>query len=318
MAVRCEKCGHENDPKFLFCGMCGERLPTVKWLEAVPLDEEPISESVPSDPRAVSDDVDPDRVAYLLEDEEEQKGHTRRLYLALLFLIVALALLAMHWRQYAHRWLSDYVARSAVVSPSVQSPEDDRNSPEQSTPTPATESHRTPAAQTPSQPDGVQSQTALPSQTAATSAVDSSASNLPIRSTPLPRMPEPAITKPLSKAHAKSQRSSPPETPPLGNSGDNLASDGEKYLYGNGVAEDCSIARRKLAMAAERQNPHALTLLGTMSATGHCAPRDLPTAYQWFAKALHADPGNRRLDQDLNSIWQQMTPGERQSALKGR
>ncbi len=292
--------------------MCGERLPAVKWLEAVPLDDEPIPESGPPE----LDDVDPDRVAYLLDGDEEEKGHPLRLYLALLFLIVALVLLAMHWRQYAHRWISDYVARSAVVSQGADNPDEGENSPGQSksasgsTPTSASQ----PAPET-AYSGGLKSDS---NEKGIVSSVDANASNLPVRSTPLPRMPEPAITKPSSRPQAKQPKALPLDASSLANSGDRLASDGERYLYGNGVVEDCAIARKKLAMGAERQNTHALTLLGTMSATGHCAPRDLPTAYQWFAKALHADPNNRRLDQDLNSIWKQMTPSERQSALKSK
>jgi hypothetical protein len=53
-----------------------------------------------------------------------------------------------------------------------------------------------------------------------------------------------------------------------------------------------------------------------MFATGHCAARDLPTAYRWFAKALHNDPTNVRLERDLQMVWSQMTPGERQLATR--
>jgi hypothetical protein len=299
--------------------MCGERLPAVKWLEAVPLDDEVVSEFGPSDSRPEEDEIDPERVAYLLDDDEEEKGHTRRLYLALLFLIVALVLLAMHWRQYAHRWISDYVARSAVVSQGADNPDEEQNLPSQSKPVSPAGSVGTSTSQpTPETAVPSGGSISVPSQKGIATSVDVNTSNLPIHAKPLPRMREPAITKPSSKPQAKPPKAPPPESLSTGNSGENLASDGEKYLYGNGVPEDCAIARKKLAMAAERQNPHALTLLGTMSATGHCAPRDLPTAYQWFAKALHADPNNRRLDQDLNSIWKQMTPGERQSALNSK
>jgi TPR repeat protein len=55
-----------------------------------------------------------------------------------------------------------------------------------------------------------------------------------------------------------------------------------------------------------------------MYATGHCVGRDLPTAYRWFAKALHGDPGNSRVQRDLEVLWKQMTPEERQLAMKSR
>lgn len=133
---------------------------------------------------------------------------------------------------------------------------------------------------------------------------------------------------PSSSSHSRSARTSAPmqlliasepannasATPPV--LGQYLAEQGEKYLYGNGVPQDCSLAMKDLAGAAGRQNPHAQILLGTMFATGHCASRDLPTAYRWFARALGGDPKNHRLEQNLEMIWNQMTPGEKQTALQ--
>jgi hypothetical protein len=52
-----------------------------------------------------------------------------------------------------------------------------------------------------------------------------------------------------------------------------------------------------------------------MYATGHCATRDLPTAYRWFGRSLRQDPKNTRLEQDLRVLWNQMTPDERRLAL---
>jgi TPR repeat protein len=98
---------------------------------------------------------------------------------------------------------------------------------------------------------------------------------------------------------------------------DTLVVEGEKYLYGNGVPANCELAQRKLLLAAQHSSPQAQTTLGTMYATGHCVARDLPTAYRWFARALHKQPGNARVEQDLNVLWKQMTPDERQLALRG-
>ena len=64
-------------------------------------------------------------------------------------------------------------------------------------------------------------------------------------------------------------------------------------------------------IGARQSNPKAQTLLGAMYATGHCVGRDLPIAYRWFAKALHGDPGNSRVQRDLEVLWKQMTPEER-------
>jgi TPR repeat protein len=51
-----------------------------------------------------------------------------------------------------------------------------------------------------------------------------------------------------------------------------------------------------------------------MYATGHCVGRDLPTAYRWFARALHQEPQNSRISADLQVLWRQMTPQEKQLA----
>ena len=89
---------------------------------------------------------------------------------------------------------------------------------------------------------------------------------------------------------------------------------GERYLYGNGLPQNCTRAESNLRTAATRGNTKAQTVLGTMYATGHCVGRDLPTAYRWFARALHQDPQNSRISADLQVLWRQMTPQEKQLA----
>jgi hypothetical protein len=89
---------------------------------------------------------------------------------------------------------------------------------------------------------------------------------------------------------------------------------GERYLYGNGLPRNCSRAESNLRTAAMHGNSKAQTVLGTMYATGHCVGRDLPTAYRWFARALHEDPRNTRISADLQVLWRQMTPQEKQLA----
>jgi TPR repeat protein len=95
---------------------------------------------------------------------------------------------------------------------------------------------------------------------------------------------------------------------------DQLVSDGEKYLYGNGVPANCDRAQKNFRTAASHGNARALSMMGTMYATGHCLDRDLPNAYRSFAKALHLEPNNSRIQSDLEILWRQMTPEERQAA----
>ncbi len=99
-------------------------------------------------------------------------------------------------------------------------------------------------------------------------------------------------------------------------SGDADFRKGEAYLYGRGVPEDCVEATKYLKAASAKSNAKARSAFGTMYATGHCAPRDLPTSYIWFALALRADPNNQILEKDLIAVWNQMTPPERQTATR--
>jgi hypothetical protein len=107
-----------------------------------------------------------------------------------------------------------------------------------------------------------------------------------------------------------------PATPAATDLGDAAFRKGEAYLYGRGVKENCDEAMKYLKAASAKSSAKARSAFGTMYATGHCVPRDLPTSYSWFALALHADPTNQVLEKDLNQVWIQMTPSERQVALK--
>jgi cytoskeletal protein RodZ len=98
--------------------------------------------------------------------------------------------------------------------------------------------------------------------------------------------------------------------------GDALFHKGEGYLYGRGGPENCDEAVKNLKAASAKRNAKARSTFGTMYATGHCVPRDLPTSYSWFALALRADPNNQILEKDLTAIWNRMTPPERQMATK--
>jgi zinc ribbon protein/Sel1 repeat-containing protein len=90
----------------------------------------------------------------------------------------------------------------------------------------------------------------------------------------------------------------------------------ERYIYGRGVRQDCDHGLRLLKPAAEQSNAKAMITLGALYSTGTCAPRDLPTAYRWFALALHQEPDNQALQNDLQKLWSQMTQPERQLAIK--
>lgn len=117
-----------------------------------------------------------------------------------------------------------------------------------------------------------------------------------------------ADTKPAAAPHSAASAST--------ESGDAAFRKGVAYLYGRGVRENCAEAMKYLKAASGQQNAKARSTFGTMYATGHCVPRDLPTSYSWFALALRVDPNNQILEKDLTAVWNQMTPPERQMATK--
>jgi hypothetical protein len=139
----------------------------------------------------------------------------------------------------------------------------------------------------------------------------------PAASVPLPKEP-PAVPVAPPAPVQKPAVAKPAPTFPTVSPEDRLVDEGERYLYGRGVRADCALAQRNLMIGARQSNPKAQTLLGAMYATGHCVGRDLPTAYRWFAKALHGDPSNSRVQRDLEVLWKQMTPEERQLAMKSQ
>jgi len=90
----------------------------------------------------------------------------------------------------------------------------------------------------------------------------------------------------------------------------------QKYIYGRNVKQDCDRGLRLLKPAADQANPKAMIEMGALYSAGLCTPRDLPTAYRWFALALRKDPNNDALQGDLQKLWGEMTQPERQLAIK--
>jgi TPR repeat protein len=129
-----------------------------------------------------------------------------------------------------------------------------------------------------------------------------------------PTAPPPA-TKIVAKREtpATSPKTAPAVAP---DSSDADFRQAEAYLYGRGGRENCDEAVKLLKAASAKSNAKARSAFGTMYATGHCVPRDLPTSYLWFALALKVDPNNQILEKDLSAVWNQMTPPERQQATR--
>lgn len=318
MLARCAQCGYENNPYYRFCGMCGAALPP----PAPSPETQPVGVSGPRvdlSPAHHPADDRKRRVDYLLEEQEPERGHWR-MVLALILLIVSIGLLV--WR--ARREGYPGVALSTGQPATTNSPAPGNAA--ETPPTPA--QHQTPAAAprpapetTNPEPQPSQSPESQPSNDPAadpamTPAAKPQASDESQQDESQPAQPKQAV----APIQAPPQKPTPevtkkPETPTL-SPDDKLIADAERYLYGNGVPQNCERAQRDLETAARKLNPKAESLLGTMYASGHCVPRDLPTSYRWFARALRDDPNNTRIERDLELIWKQMTPGEKQVAMR--
>jgi hypothetical protein len=95
-----------------------------------------------------------------------------------------------------------------------------------------------------------------------------------------------------------------------------VVAEAQKYLYGKGVPQSCDRGLKILKPAADHANAKAMIGMGALYSAGLCTPRDLPTAYRWFAMALRKDPSNQDVQTDLEKLWGEMTQPERQLAIK--
>ena len=134
-----------------------------------------------------------------------------------------------------------------------------------------------------------------------------------------PTHPKTAAADKRAATHEPGVTSAKASTSPMPATADTGDADfrkGEAYLYGRGAGENCAEAVKYLKAASAKSSAKARSAFGTMYATGHCVQRDLPTSYLWFALALRVDPNNQILEKDLNAVWNQMTPPERQMATR--
>ena len=260
-------------------------------------------------------------------EPDEPKVGARRIVI-LLVLLVALG--AGGWWAFSH-----YDKTRAVVSTNSQTSATKADGSETAANNPA--SNPTTSTEPSPSPEAASSQPAAPE--VAPSAQSKTSSPAPGVDQKVadakPAPPPPAAAKPAKPSHpsrtqniVSAPRSSAPAPrkaavppprvaqPASDDHGDAAFHKGEAYLYGRGLPENCDEAVKNLKAASAKQNARARSAFGTMYATGHCVPRDLPTSYSWFALALRADPNNHILEKDLVAVWNQMTPPERQMATK--
>jgi Sel1 repeat-containing protein len=286
---------------------------------------------------------------YLLEDEEEEpKRSSGKLILIALALALAVGFGYLHWKQGGFDWLnqSDKKPATAAKVDSGQSGTDSASgadgataangapaatlpgsgtadsaagSPASSTPTSAVPSSDAPSSAPPvtASPDAASQAASSQTSPVQSSATQNAASPTPAADpnlTPSSAAPaadsETAAPAVVPRAVARKPSPAKPAKP------FDPVSEGERYIYGRGVRQDCDHGLRLVKTAAEQSNSKAMISLGALYSTGTCTPRDLPTAYRWFALALHKEPDNQALQGDLQKLWAKMTQPERQLAIK--
>ncbi len=265
---------------------------------------------------------------YLYEDEPA-RSHAGAIAL-LLLLVGAGGFLGWQWRHkgYPFNGLTGG-SRSGQQAPTAPSPEASQNGASRNQETQAdktTDKPMTGVGDVPAAPADQKTQTTssgkaseapvpegqTPDNSAASPPAAATETTPKAKAAPRPRAP--AKSRGTKQASVRT-KSATVEPAVLATSPDaDLELAGERYLYGNGLPQNCSRAESSLRTAATHGNAKAETVLGTMYATGHCVGRDLPAAYRWFARALHQEPQNSRISADLQVLWRQMTAQEKQLA----
>ena len=277
---------------------------------------------------------------YLLEDDEEEhkSGAGWKFVLMLIALVLAAGFGYLRWKGQPPPWTGSSANKPSAAA--QNSGGADANSPALSSPaaSPAASAAQPAAGVSPTATD---SAGASPSSVSPSSAGPASASSAPATSTPVAPAASPAAgnapASPGANASGGGGAGSAPAQPsasstaPAATTGPKPApvikpraaappadpvAEAQKYIYGKRVPQDCDRGLRILKPAADQANAKAMIEMGALYSAGLCTPRDLPTAYRWFALALRKDPDNQALQADLQKLWGEMTQPERQLAIK--
>ena len=280
---------------------------------------------------------------YLLEDDEPKHGGSGKYILILVALALALGLGYLRWKNQGFAWLNAAPKKPAAATQDSNST--DSNAPVQpantsSTPSPSP----TPTQPVTSTPPATDNSAANPTPATTAPAQPAPAQSSPAQSAPATQPPHPDAGNSTAAAPAASAPPPAPTQPPAADDTDSDATpaatpkaaapvepkprpvvkpvktdpvvEAQKYLYGKGVTQNCDRGLRILKPAADAANPKAMIEMGALYSAGLCTPRDLPTAYRWFALALHKDPDNQAVQTDLQKLWGEMTQPERQLAIR--
>ncbi len=295
-------------------------------------------------------------VDYLLEDDEEPKHGWGKLLLVVAALALAVGFGYLHWKQGGFDWVTGNERKTAptAASPDASTSGAQTGSttttttPNGNAPQSAAEGTSTPPSGSASQPGSASGSAANASGASTTPSPNAAAA--PAQANPSQPGPQNSAAPDASSAdttqspssQGQPDNSNSPEksesTPASSASETQTAAEAtapklkphkpsaivpldtvgeaERYIYGRGVRQDCDHGLRLLKRAADQSNPKAMSSMGSLYSTGTCTPRDLPTAYRWYALALHREPDNQALQNDLQKLWSEMTQPERQLAIK--
>lgn len=286
---------------------------------------------------------------YLLEDEEPRHGGGWKAVVIFLALAAAVGLGYLRWKNQGFGWLNPNAAKHAAApsadnsnagtTPEIPPPAPTAQAPNAGAtpganplaaatnpPTPSNATNANPATSTVNPADnGTTTGSATPPASSPVTDQNSpnTATDQPAAA-PAAKQPSaaPSPGKDAGAASADDTAASAPAAPPAKPSAAAPAkpvdpvAEAQKYLYGKGVPQNCDRGLRILKPAADHANAKAMIEMGALYSAGLCTPRDLPTAYRWFAMALRKEPDNDSVQTDLQKLWGEMTQPERQLAIK--
>jgi hypothetical protein len=346
MYVRCTHCGYDNSPEYRFCGMCGASLAHPPISSPEPVAKEPVRHASDASggekvhgPSFLGLAEDPKVEFHYLYEDEQPRSHVG-LGVFLFIVLGAAGYLGWQWRHngFPFNRLSAATNPNAAASASPSEVAPAMNQDQEThidkpmtgagdvQPPPA-EGKAPAEAAKPNQAPAA-SENPAPAPGANENQANAGNQAPPAEKAAPPEATEAKATPPARERSSEVRRASSRERPVKSSAPSEASAKtspdadlelaGEKYLYGSGVPQNCARAESSLRTAATHGNSKAETVLGTMYATGHCVGRDLPTAYRWFARALHQEPQNARISTDLQVLWHQMTPQEQQLATSSR
>lgn len=304
--------------------------------------------SLSIDPHSSSRNLD-----YLLEDDEPSHGRGWKFLFMLLALALAVGFGYLRWKNGGFAWLDTVGSKpSAQVA---QAPDTNSSSntnaeaplapgaitPVATSPTPMPAAPAPSAAKDPNTPAASTSVATAPAASTPTpAATDNSApATAPAANSPAPTPtdnsaantapPSTAETQPAKNKDAAADDDDSTDTtekpepaparkpsPTVSRTASDPVAEAQRYIYGKGVSQDCDRGLRLLKPAANASNSKAMIEMGALYSAGLCTPRDLPTAYRWFALALRKEPDNQSVQTDLQKLWGEMTQPERQLAIR--